>query len=92
MSAANYMNVINGSIVMNVTAVTVVMDVIQPPHQIDNSSRTVISFLSMGLSERIASDSGTYTTSLFRTPIITLRCPCMMRMDFSSDGVYMVCV
>ena len=28
MSAANYMNVINGSIVINVTAVTVVMDVI----------------------------------------------------------------
>ena len=86
MSAANDMNGINVIIVING------IHVIQPPHQIDSSSRTVISFLSKGLSERIASDSGTYTTSLFRTPIITLRCPCMMRMDFSSDGVYMVCV
>lgn len=43
-----------------------------------NSSRTVMSFLSNGLSERMASLNGTYTISLLRTPIITLRCPCIM--------------
>ena len=86
------MSAANGTNDIHVIHGIIVIHVILPLHQIDNSSRTVISFLSKGLSERIVSDSGTYTTSLFRTPIITLRCPCMMRMDFSSDGVYMVCV
>lgn len=45
--------------------------------QMLNSSSTLMSFLSKGLSVRIHSEKGTYTISLLRTPTITLRCPCL---------------
>lgn len=48
---------------------------VPPINYMLNSSSTLMSFLSNGLSERIASENGTYTTSLFLMPIITLRCP-----------------
>lgn len=47
-------------------------------HQMLSSSRTSMSFLSKGLSLLMASENGTYTTSLFLTPTIMFLCPCMM--------------